>query len=61
VFECGRCFRMNAVPAAIDRTKPPTAKWAEGNDWLRLTSDDHRQVWVCLMGALRCVGLCWRR
>jgi hypothetical protein len=38
-----------------------TAKWAEGNDWLRLTSDDQRQVRVCLMGALQCVGFCWRR
>jgi hypothetical protein len=26
VFECGRCYTMKAVPAAIGRTK---SKWAE--------------------------------
>jgi hypothetical protein len=29
VFECGRCYTMKAVPAAIDQTKSPSAKWAE--------------------------------
>ncbi len=29
VFECGRCYTMKAVPAAIDRMKSPGAKWDE--------------------------------
>jgi hypothetical protein len=29
VFECGRCYAMKAVPAAIDRTKSRSAKWDE--------------------------------
>jgi hypothetical protein len=29
VFECGRCYTMKAVPAAIDRMKSPSAKQAE--------------------------------
>jgi hypothetical protein len=29
VFECGRCYTMKAVPAAIGRTKSRSAKWAE--------------------------------
>jgi hypothetical protein len=27
VFECGKCYTMKAVPAAIDRMKSPSAKW----------------------------------
>ena len=30
VFECGRCYTMKAVPAAIGRTKSRRAKSAEG-------------------------------
>jgi hypothetical protein len=29
VFECGRCYTMKTVPAAIGRMKSPSAKWAE--------------------------------
>jgi hypothetical protein len=29
VFECGRCYTMKAVPAAIDRMKSRNAKWGE--------------------------------
>ena len=29
VFECGKCYTMKAVPAAIDRMKSPSAKLAE--------------------------------
>jgi hypothetical protein len=29
VFECGRCYTMKTVPAAIGRMKSPNAKWAE--------------------------------
>lgn len=29
VFECGRCYTMKAVPAAIGRTKSRSAKSAE--------------------------------
>jgi hypothetical protein len=31
VFECGKCYpmKMKTVPAAIDRIKSPSAKWAE--------------------------------
>jgi hypothetical protein len=29
VFECGRCYTMKAVPAAIDRIKSASAKRAE--------------------------------
>jgi hypothetical protein len=29
VFECGKCYTMKAVPAAIDRMKSLSAKWAE--------------------------------
>jgi hypothetical protein len=29
VFECGRCYTMKTVPAAIERSKSPSAKWAE--------------------------------
>ena len=29
VFECGRCYAMKAVPAAIDRMNSPSAKWTE--------------------------------
>ena len=28
VFECGRCYAMKAVPAAIGRTKSHSATWA---------------------------------
>ena len=31
VFECGRCYTMKTVPAAIGRTKSPSAKWAESS------------------------------
>jgi hypothetical protein len=30
VFECGRCYTMKTVPAAIGRMKFPSAKWAKG-------------------------------
>jgi hypothetical protein len=30
VFECGKCYTMKTVPAAINRIKSPSAKWAEG-------------------------------
>jgi hypothetical protein len=29
VFECGRCYTIKAVPAALHRIKSPGAKWAE--------------------------------
>jgi len=29
VFECGKCYTMKTVPAAIDRIKSPCSKWAE--------------------------------
>jgi hypothetical protein len=29
VFECGKCYTMKAVPAAINRIKSLSAKWAE--------------------------------
>ena len=29
VFECGRCYTMKAVPAAIDRMKSRNTKWGE--------------------------------
>ena len=29
VFECGRCYTMKTVPAAIGRMKSPSAEWAE--------------------------------
>jgi hypothetical protein len=29
VFECGKCYTMKAVPAAIYRMKSPNAKWDE--------------------------------
>jgi hypothetical protein len=29
VFECGRCYTMKTVPAAIERSKSPSANWAE--------------------------------
>jgi hypothetical protein len=28
VFECGKCYTMKAVPAAIDRIKSPSVTWA---------------------------------
>jgi hypothetical protein len=29
LFECGKCYTMKAVPAAINRIKSPSAKWGE--------------------------------
>ena len=52
VFECGRCYTMKAVPAAIDRTKSRSAKSAESrllskeNPNNRAETGSHMSEWL---------------
>ena len=52
VFECGRCYTMKAVPAAIGRTKSRSAKSAEsrllsqGEPNNRAETGSHMSDWL---------------
>jgi len=52
VFECGRCYTMKAVPAAIGRTKSRSAKSAESrllsqeNPNSRAETGSHMSDWL---------------